>query len=408
MQPIEFLLRNRIGLDVASVGATTIERTLRLRMKSLGLQDLSSYLQHVTATPAEWEELLEAVVVTETWFFRDHAPFKAFAQMAEQELQSGRAEPLQILSVPCSTGEEPYSLAMALLDAGVQREKFHIHAVDVSARALERARRGLYGKNSFRGKALEFRQRHFKEAAGGFELNPEVRECVQLERGNLLDPNFALGRAAYDYIFCRNLLIYFDRATQRKALGKLHELLSPVGMLFVGPAEMPLASSNGFAPVGLPMAFACRKADANRGGRRGPDRTPYMKQAATSKPREQLPVAPAAGAVAEKASHAPSTVAPSLVQARILADAGQLREAAELCEAYVKGAGPCAEAYYLLGLILDAGGNSAAVDYYRKALYLQPDHFETLMQMALLLERNGDAAGAKTFRRRAERIQHGP
>lgn len=96
-----------------------------------------------------------------------------------------------------------------------------------------------------------------------------------------------------------------------------------------------------------------------------------------------------------------------LIKARQLADAGKLAEAAALCESHLETRGPSVEAFYLLGLVHDADGDPKAMDCYRKALYLEPNHYESLLQLSLLLEKNGDAEGARTLKRRAERIQNG-
>ena len=108
MNLIEALLRREIGLDAASVGASLLERTLRLRLKALGLTDLHQYRTLLATSPAEWEELLEAVVVTETWFFRDPEAFHACVQLLQRLLpRSSLGVPLRLLSLPCATGEEP-------------------------------------------------------------------------------------------------------------------------------------------------------------------------------------------------------------------------------------------------------------------------------------------------------------
>lgn len=418
MNPIENLLRRRIGLDATSVGSSLIERTIRLRMKALGITTLNAYQRLLESSPPEWDELVEAVVVTETWFFRDHEPFRAFAQLAQEQLRDPTASALRVLSLPCSTGEEPYSLAMALLDAGVPRERFVLDAVDLSTRALARAKLGLYGKNSFRGQALGFRDGHFARVGDCHALNENVKTCVAFHRGNLLEADFCARLRPYHFIFCRNLLIYFDRATQGRALQQLHRLLAPHGVLFVGPAEMPLVTEHGFAPAGLPMAFASRKAG---NGDRKADAT-----ARKTEPRARNPVAKSAPGQFQKAALAPVSLPPSpspttapahgaarqaltdLNAVRALADAGKLAEAASLCDAHLKAAGPSAQAYYLLGLVNDAAGDPAALDYYRKAIYLEPNHYETLLQLALLLEKNGDPASrdaARGYKRRAERAQ---
>ncbi len=413
MKDIESLLREQIGLDAASIGSSLIERTVRLRMKARGVRDLEEYKEMLESSRAAWDELVEAVVVTETWFFRDREPFRAFVRLVQEEWQpSPRAAlSLRVLSVPCSSGEEPYSLAMALLDAGLPRERFTIEAVDISLRALERAQRAVYGKNSFRGKELDFRDIHFQRTDEGYLLSPAVRDCVKFEQGNLLGEDFLPGRNVYDFIFCRNLLIYFDQATQTRALEKLHRMLAPDGLLFVGPAELPLVMDRGFATANIPMAFACRKAVPAPS-----PRSARLPRRARAPVLPELPPLPASTAAASLSSdnrtpspHPAHQAAIELVTdlnaARALADEGKFKEAVAICEAHLSEHGPTAQAYYLLGLIHDANADPLAVEFYRKALYLEPNHYETLLQLALLAQKNGETAKARAFKRRAQRAQ---
>ena len=133
-------------------------------MRSLGLRRLEDYEQFLDSSRAEWNELVESVVVTETWFFRDPEIYRRFRSPGASRNGCPPIQPLplRLLSIPCASGEEPYSLVMALLDAGVAPDRFQIDAVDISARALARAERGVYGRNSFRGKDLAFRDRYFQ------------------------------------------------------------------------------------------------------------------------------------------------------------------------------------------------------------------------------------------------------
>lgn len=399
MQHIEAILRKGIGLDAASIGSSLIERTVRLRMKLHGLKSTADYEQVLLSSVDEFNELIEAIVVTETWFFRDREPFNAFTAIAVGEwLLKHPAEPLRILSVPCSSGEEPYSLAMCLLDAGVAQERFQIDAVDISQNALLRAARGIYGKNSFRGQDLSFRDRHFTEVKDGYALNGLVRQQVNFQRDNVLDDGFLADAPTYDFIFCRNLLIYFDRATQVLALAKLNRLLADDGMLFVGPAELPLVSESGFASANLPHVFACRKAGAPTTPPPRPRKTKSLRLV-----NELPPPSPLSNTDHAAAGTAPEPNPASLRLARRLADSGQLTEAAALCQTHLARHQDCAEAYYLLGLVKDAMDNPEAMELYRKALYLDPNHYETLVHAALWLEKNGDAMAAQAFKRRAER-----
>lgn len=416
MHHVEARLRREIGLDAASIGSSLIERTIRVRMKLHGLRRMEDYQALLERSRAECEELIEAVVVTETWFFRDREPFHAFLQLVLGEwLPQHATGNLRILSVPCSSGEEPYSLAMALLDAGVPNDRFAIDAVDISTTALARAQRAVYGRNSFRGKDLAFRERHFVPTKDGYALSSLVQRCVSFRRDNLLDDGFLAGAAPYDFIFCRNLLIYFDRATQTQALAKLHWLLQPDGTLFVGAAELPLVGESGFHSANLPLAFACRKSGSSVvAASRPPTRKAARRNSAYPANGDIAAAGISGKALTPAAKRNPSSTgaigeAITLEAARQLADAGKLAEATAACEAVIRSAGPSAQAYYLLGLVNDAGDDAAAAAaFYRKALYLEPEHYEALLHLALLLERNGDAANARTLRRRADRVQPKP
>ncbi len=152
---IENLLKETMGLNVASIGSPAVARAVQERLSACHLPDLGAYWNRIRASESELQQLVETVVVPETWFFRDRESFTALARLVREEWLSGRRQDLvRLLSLPCSTGEEPYSMAMALLDAGVPAERFHVDAVDISARVLSHAGRGIYGRNSFRGQDL--------------------------------------------------------------------------------------------------------------------------------------------------------------------------------------------------------------------------------------------------------------
>ena len=161
-----------------------------------------------------------------------------------------------MLSLPCSSGEEPYSIAMALLDAGVPASRFQIDALDISERVVQFARRGLYGRNSFRGDALDYRDRYFTETGDGHQLSAQVMERVRFQSGNLFDAGLLAHAPAYDFVFCRNLLIYFDQATQERAVQVLRRHTREDGVLFVGPAETSLLTARRLPPVAMPHCFA--------------------------------------------------------------------------------------------------------------------------------------------------------
>jgi len=410
----EQLLKQTMGLDAASIGSAVVQRAVQERLAACQLPDAQAYWERLGSSAPELQELIEAVVVPETWFFRDPAAFAALARLACEDGRPPQAQTgLRLLSVPCATGEEPYSLAMALLDAGFPEHALHIDAVDISTRALARAQRAVYGRNSFRGSDLAFRDRYFVATPGGHSPVDAVRRRVQFRHGNLLD-GLAAEAELYDVIFCRNVLIYFDRATQDRAIAVLTRLLKPRGWLFVGPSETALLSDHGFISAKLPLAFAFRKGPAA-----GSDARLRAVQAPLMPVRKRAPVAaapppPAArprmvpAAVAVPRAAAPAEAPSGIDRARRLADQGHLADAAAHCEAHLRRHGPSAEAFHLLGLVRDASGNAEdAAEQYRKALYLAPDHHEALVHLALLLRKRGDEVGAQRLQRRANRLQQG-
>ena len=242
------LLKRRIGLDCASIGQAAVLRAVRLRMQAIGEKDEAGYWSYLQASEEEIRQLIEAVVVPETWFFRYPESLSALAQLALR-----RGGELRLLSLPCSTGEEPYSIAMALLDAGLPPSAFRIDAVDVSERALEQARIGRYGRNAFRGGEQAFRQRYFSSDG---QLSRAVMDCVRFVHGNLFDAGLLSALPPYDFVFCRNLLIYFDSATQTRALAVLTRLVRRDGAIFVGPAEASLLTARGHPALPPSRAFA--------------------------------------------------------------------------------------------------------------------------------------------------------
>ena len=175
------LLRATLGLDVASVGVSLIERAVKRRINANDLRDISQYAELLQRSQPELQSLYEAVIVPETFFFRYPESFAALQQIVGEQFYFG-TQKLRALSVPCSTGEEPYSIAMTLLDAGWSLEKFQIDAIDVSTHLLDIARLGLFGSNSFRGSELQFRKQYFHKTEAGFQLCDRVRQCVNFEQ----------------------------------------------------------------------------------------------------------------------------------------------------------------------------------------------------------------------------------
>ncbi|WPN31241.1 CheR family methyltransferase [Pseudomonas sp. P5_109] len=402
-------LKERIGLDVASVGPAIIERAVRQRSIAAQASSADDYWRTLQGSRDEQQALIEAVIVPETWFFRYPESFATLAKLASKRLaEINNLRALRILSLPCSTGEEPYSIAMALLDAGLKPHQFKVDGMDVSPLSVEKARRALYGKNSFRGDDIAYRDRHFTAEGDGYRLDPRVQEQVRLQVGNLLDPALLAGEPPFDFVFCRNLLIYFDQPTQKQVFDVLKRLTHDDGVLFIGPAEGSLLGRLGMRSIGIAQSFAF-----SRQGTADPEPLPVFVPAPlpVPQPLRNPPPAPVRrrpfASVVPLASVAPTSGADTavlLANIATLANEGKSAEARAACESYLRSHEPVAQVFYWLGLLSDVAGNVLeAQGFYRKVLYLEPQHSEALMHLAALLQAQGDATGARRLQERAAR-----
>jgi chemotaxis protein methyltransferase WspC len=390
---IETMLRQKIGLDANSIGSRTIARAVEQRRLACGLPDKTSYLHRLQTSAQELEELIETVVVPETWFFRDKEPFIYLSQYVKTEWVKANWGILRVLSVPCSTGEEPLSIAMTLLDSGLAPNQFGIDAVDISKRALLKAKQAIYSKRAFRGgDGLGAKQRYFEEVGDKYHVRPIVRERVKFIQGNLLKPEFLFHK--YHIIFCRNLLIYLDYAARNQALQALDRALAPSGLLFMGAAETAQITAKNYTPIRHPSAFV------------------YRKENRVEVPVKSLMIASAAIVKAPDTKSPPNPqpaqpISPSsqLEMAKHLANRGQLAEAALLCESYLSANRTDAQAYILVGEIYQGLNRlDIAEQSFQKAVYLKPHAIDALIHLALIKEQQGDRARADILRQRVQRL----
>ena len=390
---IEQLLAEKTGLNVEVLGPCALERAVTARMAACAIHEPSAYARLLHHSPHELDNLVDELTVGETWFFRDCGPFEFVREYAKNH------PGLRILSAGCSTGEEPYSIVMALLEAGLPACSFAVDACDNSQRALRLASRAVYGPSSFREDWDDYRQRWFEAAVAGFALRSEIRHLVQFHQEDLLHPVFLTAHASYHVVFCRNLLIYLRPEAQDSVLDLMGRLLRQDGVMVTGHAEVGILLRHGYQPLGHPTFFACRK--------KSPAAIAKPMREVTRRSVSQSP-RPVLISMREELSLVPRRDQ-LLNRARQLADQGAFEDAWSLCRRLLAQEAD-ADAYYLEGIINAARDRlHQAEESFRRALYLDPAHYETLVQMSLLCERHGDSARAALFRDRAVRlVDHRP
>jgi len=278
--------------------------------------------------------------------------------------------------------------------------------VDISARSIEIAMKGLYGKGSFRQKDKEPWERYFSKTEDSLQIDPELSSMVRFYRENLALPSALWNHDPYDIVFCRNLLIYLTPIGRQAVISNIDRLLVPNGILFAGNAEVVTFLQYGYRTVRHEMSFACRKTGVP--GREQESAAPRPRPT-HSKREAQVRPAVEKRPVVEKKKETRETIPPnghepSLEEIRSLADRGQLQEALRLCEQFLKGARHHLEGYYLRGLISFALDSYVAAEQsFQRVLYLDPSHHDALVHMHLLYARKGDRDKAEVIRRRIER-----
>ncbi|MCX5808493.1 MAG: hypothetical protein NTX36_03845 [Proteobacteria bacterium] len=403
---IEKFLSETFGFDPESIGRKNIADAVNSRMRTPIVHDMHHYLKMLESDPEELEKLVEQVVVPETWFFRDRESFNFLKKHIEKTRHfSYPVKTLRILSVPCSTGEEPYSIAMALLEAGLSPERFHIDAIDISRKAIGIARRAVYGKGSFRGENKDYRDRYFTSVEEGFQLDPVITGLVHFYRDNFVQPHALRNHEPYQCVFCKNLLIYLTDDARKKVFANLDRLLVPEGVVFTGHAEMMSFLQYGYNAVKYSRSFACRKADNAEKIESGIS-IPSLSTVTANVTAPTVTASPAKTGHGSPAHRHREEAAPEsvLTRVRALADRGNLREALKLCGQFLKEHSDNKEAYYLMGLInLALDSFSRAEDFFQKALYLDPGYYEALLHMRLLYEKKDDQARALIIEERIKR-----
>lgn len=380
---IEVLLRQKIGLDATTIGSSTISLAIKQRMQTIGMVDINEYYLLLQRSVQEWQLLVETVVIPETWFLRDKEPFSFLQEFIKREYLKQRQKLWRILSIPCSTGEEPYSIAISLLEAGLLSHQFTIDAFDVSYRSLEKAKTAIYTKNSFRGVHNEVIDRYFRLQNQSYQLKEIIKNQVNFNYGNILEFNRF---NSYDIIFCRNLLIYFDRDNRLKAIDNLTKSLSPEGLLFIGHSESGCLIDSCFVGAGNPKAFVFRKAN----------------RIAPISPMVKVSPGPKPDVVTEKVKPSQESL---LQEAQTKANNNDFINAASLCQEYIKQNPLDSDAHTLLGEIYQAQGElQTAMQFYQKALYLNPTHYAALVHLMLIKQQQGDRSGALILQQRIDRL----
>ena len=238
----DFLYR-RTGMVFTEAKRYYVERRVVERMTATAAGSFTTYFGRLRSdVEGEVEHFVNAFTVNETYFYREDHQLRCLTNdlLAERLRQKGHSQAIRIWSVPCSTGEEPYSIAIWLLENWPLVDKYEIEIVgsDIDTGVLEKARTGVFGKRALMRLSTDLVERYFTpEGPETWKILDDLRESVRFSRVNIVEPGEMQANGRFDVIFCRNVLIYFDDVSRRIAAENLYENLAPGGYICLGHTE---------------------------------------------------------------------------------------------------------------------------------------------------------------------------
>jgi chemotaxis protein methyltransferase WspC len=406
-QEILLLLENETGLNVDSIGLLSIARGINNSMKKCAIENTHIYTEKIKSDRQLFAELIEEIKVPETWFFRDAECFNFVKNhIIENKSVYNSSNPLRILSAPCSTGEEPYSAVMLAFDCGLKHDSIHVVATDISSESIRHAQNKVYRKSSFRNDYDNFQIKYFTSHNTNHIISQDVAKVPVFVEDNLVKNNFLENHSKFDFIFCKNLLIYLSEQARTRVLENIKRLLKEDGALLVGLSEINYFTHNGFEQIKHNMAFACKLSSQPHS---------YYTDFKPIVPIEKAPEINSEKIISPKPKTKMKTFEPQAVKStnptitiesvKSMADKGDFKSAENICNILLQNEYTDSEALYYMGLIQNALHNGQkAADYFKKVLYLQPDHYESLVHISLIYESDGDSQRANLYRQRAERV----
>jgi chemotaxis protein methyltransferase CheR len=435
------LVCERTGLSFPPSRRTLAEAGVRRMAERAAVADPLRYRELLVSDPAAMDELVAELTVGETYFFREPEQLAFIRKRVLPELQERRdlAAPMRVWSAGCASGEEAYTLAILLCEAGVR--SMRVLGTDLSRERLARARQARYTRWSLRGLPAELMPRYFRRRGNEFEVTPFLRQPVEFGVLNLAEdayPSISTGVWGMDLILCRNVLIYLDRDTVAKVARRLVDSLSDTGWLFLGASDPPIGELVACEVVMTGAGLAYRKRPTGRAimppaPRAGlaqpapPQREPAvppLPRPIPPRPAEPTPPAPAAmeaddaaaryaagdyagaaDAAARQTARDPGEVGAWILRIRALANQGRLAEAGRACAEALERHPRHAELLYLHAVLLcEAARFGDAAAAARRALYLDRSLAVAHLALGTALARIGDRAGARRAMRNAERL----
>jgi chemotaxis protein methyltransferase CheR len=247
-QKFRDLIYEASGIHFSSSNRSILESRLRERLRVAGVETLSDYYNRIRKDDEELKVLLDSVTTNLTRFFRNTSHIETFEkfvvpEVVERKRKSGGDRSFRLWSAGCSTGEEPYTLAMVALEQLPPGFTLEIVASDISLKSLMIAKEGYYPETRVQGVPQHLLDKYFTKRNGGYQVSEQLKQVIRFDYHNLKHDS---GLRGLDAVFCRNVLIYFDEAAQKAAVGRFWDAMGPHSYLFIGHSESLFGMNTGF------------------------------------------------------------------------------------------------------------------------------------------------------------------
>ena len=249
------------GITFTPANRSILESRLKERLREKRVESVKSYYSTITTDKEELKNFLDSITTNLTRFFRNQPHFDALEKHVVPELinnikKSGGGNVIKLWSAGCSTGEEPYTIAMLLTEILPPSWRFEILASDLSLKCLMTAKEGLYGDSRIDGIPPHYLTKYFDKVAGGYLIKPEIKSKINFDYHNLKNES---GHRGFDIVFCRNVIIYFDEAAQTAVINRFWDAMAPKSFLFIGHSESLFGMDTKFEFVKTQWATLYRK-----------------------------------------------------------------------------------------------------------------------------------------------------
>jgi len=224
------------GITFTPTNRSILESRLKERLREKNIPDVKTYLDSIKSCKEELKHFLDSITTNLTRFFRNQAHFDALEKFVIPEVMNIKKIPgtIRLWSAGCSTGEEPYTIAMLLSEILPKNWNFDILASDISLKCLMTAKEGFYAESRIVGIPDNYLAKYFTKVDGGYKINPDIQSKIRFDYHNLKNES---GIRNFDIVFCRNVIIYFDEAAQTAVMGRFWDSMAPKSFMFIGHSE---------------------------------------------------------------------------------------------------------------------------------------------------------------------------